>query len=52
MADSHKRPYILEALGLIVLFAIAMAAIAYPVKWIEQPNTSPLPLQVQANETK
>lgn len=48
--EGHARPYILEAVGLIVLFAVAMAAIAFPVRWMGQSDA--LPLQVQANKTQ
>lgn len=52
MADSSKHSYVLDAVGLIVLFALAMAVIAYPLMEMGHASLTPPADRVSAQNSK
>lgn len=52
MADGGRHSYVFDAFGLILLYAVAMVAIAIPFRSITQTNHQIAdPIQVNANES-
>lgn len=52
MADSAKHSYVWDAVGLIVLFAVAMVAVAYPLLEMGYAAPTPPSSQVSAQTSK
>ncbi len=48
MADGSKHSYVFDAVGLILLYAVAMASVAIPYRVLIQKISITTPLEVKA----
>lgn len=52
MANGSRPPSAWDALGLIILYALAMAALTVPYRWLTLGKDRALPFTVNASQKK